>query len=138
MVTMRRLAAATLIGSVALISASCSSGDDTAAADELRGKVAGQFQTVLDIDNEQADCVAGEMIDIYGSDEMQQFVDDPDNYAPAEEASPEVTQKALEDCGIDPMELVRDRSLEGDTGEIPAEGSPEPSVGASTDGTTEP
>jgi hypothetical protein len=125
MVTIRRVAAATVIGVMVLAGAACG-GDDDEANVELRGEVAGQFQDVLRIDGEQADCLAAQMIGIYGPEEMQQFVDNPDTYVPAREVSPEVTQKALEDCGISPMELVREGNLEGDTGQMPTEDTVEP------------
>jgi hypothetical protein len=125
MVMFRRMAAATVIGALVLAGAACGSDDDAANA-ELRGEVADQFQTVLTLDDEQADCVADQMIGIYGADEMQKFADDPDNYVPAQEASPEVTQKALEDCGINPMELVRDRNLEVDPGQMQPEDTIQP------------
>lgn len=118
MVTVRRMAAMAVIGVLALAGVACGSDSDETASPELRQDVAAQFKVVLPLDDEQADCFAGAMLTIYGPDEMQQFVDDPDNYMPAEEASPEVTQKALEDCGIDAMELVQDRNIEGDAGDI--------------------
>lgn len=81
---------------------------------ELAAKVADQFQVLLPLDDAQADCMAGQMLDIYGADEMTRFVNDPDNFTPTEEASSEITAKALEDCGINPFELVQDRQV-GDT-----------------------
>lgn len=118
MVTVRRTTAAVLIGVLALAGVACGSDDAETASPELLQSVADQFKVVLPLDDEQADCFAAQMVDIYGPDEMQQFVDDPENYSPDEEASPEVTQKALEDCGIDAMELVQDRNVQGDTGDI--------------------
>lgn len=107
-----------MIGTLVMAGVACGDEDNVAGSPELRGAVAEQFKIVLPLDDEQADCFAGKMVEIYGPDEMQQFVDDPENYAPAEEASPEVTQQALEDCGIDAMELVQDRNIQGDTGDI--------------------
>ncbi len=126
MVTVRRMAAVAVIGVLVVAGVACSNDDSDAGSPELRDAVAAQFKIVLPLDDEQADCFAGEMIGIYGPDEMQQFVDDPEGYTPAEEASPEVTQKALEDCGIDAMELIQDRQLQGDAGEIELELEPVP------------
>jgi len=118
MVTVRRTTAAVLIGVLVMAGVACGSDDAESGSPELLQNVADQFKVLLPLDDEQATCFAAQMVDIYGPDEMQQFVDDPENYSPAEEASPEVTQKALEDCGIDAMELVQDRNVQGDTGDI--------------------
>jgi hypothetical protein len=101
---------ATVVLAAVVLSACGGSGTDP----ELKAKVADQFQVLLPLDDTQADCMADQMLNIYGDDEMTRFVNDPDNFTPTEEASSEITAKALEDCGINPFELVQERQV-GDT-----------------------
>ena len=106
MTRMRRMVAVGLVAGVALVATACG-GDDNSSS--LQGQVAAEFTKILPLDGEQSNCLAGRMIEVYGTDEMQRFVDDPENFVPTDEASSETTVQALSDCGIDPVSLVEDR-----------------------------
>jgi hypothetical protein len=120
MTTVQRMTAVVAVGVLALVGVACG-GDDTGSP-ELRQAVAAELQQAISLDAQQADCFAGEMIGIYGADEMQQFVDDPENYAPAEEASPESTQNALDNCGISVMQLLEENGMQGEGTDTSAPG----------------
>lgn len=86
----------------------CGSGGDS----ELAAAVGEEFKQILPLDDEQASCIGTEMVGLYGTEEMQRFVDDPETFLPTEEASVEDTAKALDTCGIEPISLVRDTTLD--------------------------
>ena len=117
MTRMRRMMAIGMVAGLALVGAACG-GDDGASS--LQGQVATEFTKILPLDGEQSNCLAGKMIEVYGADEMQRFVDDPQNFVPTDEASSETTVQALSDCGIDPVSLVEDR-VQTEGGEIELE-----------------
>ena len=102
----RHMAVMGMAGVLVLGAAAC--GGSNA---ELQASVATQFRTILPLDEPQSACLAGQMIDIYGTAEMERFVADPQTYQPTDDASSDVTLTALRDCGIDPTTLVGDRSV---------------------------
>lgn len=86
----------------------CGSGGDS----ELAAAVGEEFKRILPLDDEQASCMGTEMVDLYGAEEMQRFVDDPETFLPTEEASVEDTANVLDTCGVEPISLVRDTTLD--------------------------
>jgi hypothetical protein len=86
----------------------CGSGGDS----ELAAAVGEEFKQILPLDDEQASCIGTEMVDLYGAEEMQRFVDEPETFLPTEEASVEDTANVLDTCGIEPLSLVRDTTLD--------------------------
>lgn len=102
-----RLGAVGLAAVLVLSAAGCGGTND-----ELAGQVATEFQSLLPVTDEQAQCLGREMVNLYGEDEMQRFVDDPEGFLPTEEASAEDTAAVLDTCEIDPVELVRDTTLD--------------------------
>ena len=102
-----RLAVLGMVGVLGVGGVACGGGDDGA----LQASVAIQFRSILPLDEPQSDCLAGQLIEIYGTEEMQRFVDDPETYEPTDDASSDATLTALRDCGIDPVALVGDRSV---------------------------
>jgi hypothetical protein len=102
----RRVLSATIV--VALLGigvAGCGGGDD----DSLQQAMAQQFRIVVGLNDEDSYCYAGELLDYYGADEMQRFVDNPDEFQPSTPTDQAVLLDALESCGIDPLTLQAGR-----------------------------
>jgi hypothetical protein len=84
----------------ALVATGC--GGDS----ELRAEVAASLEGELPVDETQADCVARELIGLYGEAEMRSFLDDPDGYVPAVEVDERERAAVLERCEVSVFELI--------------------------------
>lgn len=98
----RTLCAAVGLALVVPVLAGCGSSEPE---DALQQAMAEQFSITVGIRGEDAYCYAGQLLDYYGADEMQRFVDDPETFRPSTPTDQAVLLEALDACGIDPREL---------------------------------
>lgn len=105
----------------------CGGGDD----DSLQQAMADQFRIVVGLNDEDSYCYAGELLDYYGPDEMQRFVDNPDEFQPSTPTDQAVLLDALDNCGIDPLTLQAGR---GSGAEIELERVEDPSSATTAPG----
>ena len=105
----------------------CGGGDD----DSLQQAMAQQFRIVVGLDDEDSYCYAGELLEYYGAEEMQRFVDNPDEFQPSTPTDQAVLLDALDDCGIDPLTLQAGR---GSGTEIELERVEDPASATTTPG----
>lgn len=105
----------------------CGGGDD----DSLQQAMAQQFRIVVGLDDEDSYCYAGELLDYYGTEEMQRFVDNPDEFQPSTPTDQAVLLGALDSCGIDPLSLQAGR---GSGAEIELERVEEPTSATTAPG----
>lgn len=73
--------------------------------DPLQRAMAGEFTQRVGLSDDEAYCYAGELVEYYGAEEMQRFVDDPDTFEPSQPTDQAALLAALETCGIDPVQL---------------------------------
>jgi len=102
-------------------------GDD----DALQQAMAEQFRIVVGLNDEDAFCYAGQILDYYGPEEMQRFVDDPNEFQPSTPTDQAVLLDALETCGIDPLTL---RAGQGSGAEVDLEPIEDPAAATTVPG----
>jgi hypothetical protein len=93
------VAAVGLLGAALVVSGCASNG-------ELRAEVAESLQQYLPVDETQADCVAGELIGLYGEGEMRNYLNDPVGYVPDVEVDERERAGVLERCEVSVFELI--------------------------------
>lgn len=108
--------------------AACGDGGED---DSLQQAMAQQFRIVVGLNDEDSYCYAGELLDYYGQEEMQRFVDDPDTFQPSTPTDQAVLLEALETCGIDPRTLQAGR---GSGAELDLEPIEDPASATTTAG----
>ena len=108
--------------------AACGDGGED---DSLQQAMAQQFRIVVGLNDEDSYCYAGELLDYYGQEEMQRFVDDPDTFQPSTPTDQAVLLEALESCGIDPRTLQAGR---GSGAELDLEPIEDPASATTTAG----
>jgi len=99
--TLRFVTTTIAVAALGLGVAGCGGGGD----DSLQRAMAEQFRSVVGLSDEDALCYAGELLDYYGVEEMQRFVDNPDEFQPSTPTDQASLLEALESCGIDPLAL---------------------------------
>lgn len=119
-------ALALLLGSAVLVACGGDGEDDS-----LQQAMAQQFRIVVGLNDEDAYCYAGELLNYYGEDEMQRFVDNPDAFEPSTPTDQAVLLDALDSCGIDPRTLQAGR---GSGAELDLEPVEDPASATTTTG----